>query len=215
MVKHPLSKATGLGFNPWSGKLRFARATGNQALPTQLLSPCAPEPMRCNEGSRALQIRPNAAKNEQTSKYSKLKKKKKSFKKWREFTGVSLMRPSVSLLVANLLDLLLWVSPPQSPTHRLTPLGLGGPSFGDSSTRLPKYAEHPSMSSAHQPHTRNFWLIPPLLDLDEIHTARGRLWLSQWPLKGLHYTVWKLEGGQLLPSGGDSDQGEIRDMGVV
>lgn len=99
------------------------------------------------------------------------------------------MRPSGSLLAANLLDLLLWPPPPPSPTHRLTPLGLGGPSFGDSSTRLPKYAEHLSVSSAHQPHTWNFWLIPPLLDLDEIHTARGRLWHSQWPLKGLHYTV--------------------------
>ena len=41
VVKNPPSKATGLGFNPWSGKLRFAGATGNQALPTQLLSPCA------------------------------------------------------------------------------------------------------------------------------------------------------------------------------
>ena len=150
-----------------------------------------------------------------TKKYLKLKKKKKTFKKWREFTGVSLMSPSgSSLLAANLLDFLPWPPPPQSPAHRLTPLGLGGPSFGDSSTRLPKYAEHLSMSSAHQPHTWNFWLIPPLLDLDEIHTARGRLWHSQWPLKGLHYTVWKFGGG-LLPPGGDSDQGEIRDMGVV
>ena len=146
----------------------------------------ATEPVCCNKGSFVLQIRPNAAKNKQINI--------QSFKKCREFTGVSLMHPSGSLLAANLLDLLLWVSPPQSPTHRLTPLGLGGPSFGDSSTRLPKYAEHPSMSSAHQLHTRNFWLIPPLLDLDEIHTARERLWLSQWPLKGLHYTVWKFGG---------------------
>lgn len=127
-------------------------------------------------GACALQRRIPCAANEtqcsqKQKKYLKLKKKKKPFKKWHEFTGVSLMRPSgSSFLAANVLDFLPWPPPPQLPAHRLTPLGLGGPSFGDSSTRLPKYAEHLSMSSAHQPHTWNFWLIPPLLDLDEIHS---------------------------------------------
>lgn len=113
----------------------------------------------------------------------------------------NLTHSSGSFRAARLPDLQL-LAPPWPPPCRLTPLGHISPSSEADLTRCSSKLGALQATAQLGPSATDlsFWLMPPLLDLDESHTAGCVLWHSKQSLRGLEDTTWKF-GGVTSPWG--------------